>query len=150
MKGRYNVLERIQSDRLNQPDILELLSYSVFPSSGAMGKAVALYKDQAEFELYGYKEGEVYIGIIGFQMDHAGNLAIHHLAVDPEYRQMGYGRGQILEILALKKPVTLTAEMDEDAVEFYRNIGFSISSLGELYPGTERFRCVYEAEPEIE
>lgn len=142
------MLERIQPDRLHESEILELLSYSVFPSPGAIEKAIALYKDQDKFELYGYKEEETYIGIIGFHMDHTKNLVIDHLAVAPEYRRMGYGRGQILEILALKKPATLTVETDEEAVEFYRNIGFSISSLGELYPGVERFRCLYAAEPE--
>jgi ribosomal protein S18 acetylase RimI-like enzyme len=35
------------------------------------------------------------------------------------------------------------AETDEEAVEFYRNIGFSIQSLGEKYPGVDRFKCTF-------
>jgi ribosomal protein S18 acetylase RimI-like enzyme len=32
-------------------------------------------------------------------------------------------------------------ETDKDAVGFYRNYGFEITSLGEKYPGVERFLC---------
>ena len=35
----------------------------------------------------------------------------------------------------------VTAETDKDAVGFYRSCGFEVESLGELYPGIERFRC---------
>ena len=36
-----------------------------------------------------------------------------------------------------------TAETDKDAVDFYRKLGFSVTSLGEKYPGVERFHCEY-------
>lgn len=35
----------------------------------------------------------------------------------------------------------LVAETDADAVGFYRHSGFEVMSLGEKYPGTERFSC---------
>ena len=34
------------------------------------------------------------------------------------------------------------AETDADAVGFYARVGFTITSLGHVYPGVERFRCV--------
>ncbi|QSF44504.1 GNAT family N-acetyltransferase [Paenibacillus tianjinensis] len=37
---------------------------------------------------------------------------------------------------------TITAETDHEAVGFYRNAGFAITSLGEQYPGVERFACI--------
>ena len=30
---------------------------------------------------------------------------------------------------------------DDEAVEFYKKIGFQVKSLGEKYPGVERFCC---------
>ena len=36
-----------------------------------------------------------------------------------------------------------------DAVEFYRKLGFSIESLGEKYPGVERFRCTLQRPPTV-
>lgn len=38
----------------------------------------------------------------------------------------------------------LDAETDADAVDFYRRCGFAVESLGERYPGVERFRCTWE------
>ena len=38
----------------------------------------------------------------------------------------------------------MIAETHKDAVIFYRNIGFEIKSLGEKYPGVERFQCTLQ------
>ncbi len=38
--------------------------------------------------------------------------------------------------------VRVEAETHVGAVGFYEACGFEVESLGELYPGTERFRCV--------
>lgn len=56
----------------------------------------------------------------------------------------------ILELLLQldPKPKRVIAETDDEAVDFYRNIGFEVHSLGEKYPGVERFRCIYEVDEE--
>lgn len=36
---------------------------------------------------------------------------------------------------------TLCVETDQEAVGFYQSLGFNIKSLGEKYPGVERFWC---------
>jgi len=38
---------------------------------------------------------------------------------------------------------SIVAETDHEAVDFYRRYGFFITSLGEKYPGVERFLCQY-------
>lgn len=45
------------------------------------------------------------------------------------------------ELLMLEHLTELIAETDRDAVEFYRKYGFEIHSLGEKYPGVDRFHC---------
>jgi hypothetical protein len=35
----------------------------------------------------------------------------------------------------------LSAETDADGLGFYKRLGFSVQSLGDKYPGTERFWC---------
>lgn len=40
----------------------------------------------------------------------------------------------------------MEAETDKNAVNFYRKIGFNITSLGEKYPGVERFKCTLNKE----
>lgn len=35
----------------------------------------------------------------------------------------------------------LEAETDLEAVDFYRKCGFTVATLGEKYPGVQRFSC---------
>ncbi|WP_098747145.1 GNAT family N-acetyltransferase [Paenibacillus sp. EZ-K15] len=129
-----------------QPEVKELLSYSVFPDPEAVDQAAASYQTGRN-RLFGYEEDGLLLGVIGFDIDQ-DELTIRHLAVLPENRGKGYGRGLILELLleVQPKPARVIAETDEEAVNFYRSIGFEVYSLGEKYPGVERFRCIYEVE----
>ncbi|PFE51898.1 GNAT family N-acetyltransferase, partial [Bacillus cereus] len=40
----------------------------------------------------------------------------------------------------------IEAETDKEAVGFYKKCNFKIESLGEKYPGIERFYCYLENE----
>ncbi|OAO89065.1 hypothetical protein AXX17_ATUG04830 [Arabidopsis thaliana] len=100
--------------------------------------------------LYGYKADDEIIGVVGSRLDENNVLEIRHIAVHPDERGKGYGRGIVLELLAKTNPDALVAETDDDGVNFYRAIGFTIESLGERFPGVERYRCTYETEPEEE
>jgi len=62
--------------------------------------------------------------------------------VIPELRLRGIAKEMIDCVIDKHKIKTLFAETDMDAVGFYRKCGFSINSLGEKYPGTERYKCV--------
>lgn len=134
--------------RLGEENIQELLSYSIFPDPVILEKELKAYAEEDSHELYAYEEKGQIIGVIGFIVHPNGLLEVKHLVVHPEYRGQGYGRGQILELIELKKPHQIHVETDEESVEFYRNIGFSITSLGEKIPGVERFQCVYDVETE--
>jgi len=135
-------------DRLNDPIVRDIAGYSVYPDPEKLERTMEAYKSDAGLEMYGYEVDDELIGIIGIRMDEGGELRIEHLAVSPDHRGLGYGRGLILEAIEEKKPAIVMAETDEEAVDFYRNIGFEIESLGEVYPGTERFKCSYSADPE--
>ncbi len=50
----------------------------------------------------------------------------------------------IKEIIRIHQLIYLEAETDCEAVEFYRKCGWIITSLGEKYPGVERFQCYWE------
>ncbi|OOC62409.1 GNAT family N-acetyltransferase [Paenibacillus ihbetae] len=130
-------------------EVRELLGYSVFPDPDQVEKAVSYYKAEGGSKLYGYVEEGLLVGIIGCDIQQ-DEVTIRHLAVIPENRGKGYGRGMILELLLQldPKPKRVIAETDEEAVDFYRNIGFEVHSLGEKYPGVERFRCIYEVDAE--
>ncbi|MEX2416540.1 MAG: GNAT family N-acetyltransferase [Paenibacillaceae bacterium] len=129
--------------RLQESQLTELLSYSIFPDETRLIHIIKEYQSNSELEIYGFEtEGEL-IGVLGIRMGEESTLHILHLSVHPNYRGLGYGRGQLMEMIALKKPEQLMAETDEDSVDFYRNVGFTVVSLGEKYPGVERFQCMY-------
>ncbi|NOV01999.1 GNAT family N-acetyltransferase [Paenibacillus planticolens] len=135
---------------LQEAPIQELLSYSVFPDPDELEKAIKVYENDSNMWLYGYESEGILVGIIGFRIDDEQEMTIQHLAVEPHSRGAGFGRGIILEIIEEMHPVRVVTETDEDAVQFYRSIGFVIRSLGEKYPGVERFLCTYEVDPEDE
>jgi ribosomal protein S18 acetylase RimI-like enzyme len=136
------------TNRWDDPLLRDLLQYSIYSDAENVEEIIAAYMAGNGRSLYGYEEEGELIGIVGFAMNETGELKIEHLAVAPDFRGLGYGRGLVLEALDKKKPALLTAETDEDAVNFYRSIGFEIESLGELYPGVERFKCIYSVDSE--
>jgi N-acetylglutamate synthase-like GNAT family acetyltransferase len=130
--------------RISEGSIQELLSYSIFPDPERVEQEINRYQSEPALELYGHEEDNDILGVVGFTMHPNLTLELRHIAVMPEVRGNGYGRGLILELIEVKQPSIIEAETDEDSVEFYRNVGFSIVSLGEKYPGVERFKCIYQ------
>ncbi|MFS0869796.1 GNAT family N-acetyltransferase [Paenibacillus xylanilyticus] len=130
--------------RIQEPEVQELLSYSVFPDPEQVGRALQQYVEKDELLLDGYEDEGQLIGLIGYEQTGISEITIQHIAVLPENRFKNYGRGMIAQLLEKYNPDRLIAETDQEAVEFYRNTGFVVYSLGELYPGVERFRCVLE------
>ncbi|MCZ8512709.1 GNAT family N-acetyltransferase [Paenibacillus filicis] len=133
--------------RLVELEIVELLEYAMFPDPERVEKTLNQYRNEPSHEIYGIEENGAVIGLAGFTLQEDGTLHLRHIAVHPEHRGQGYGRGLILELIELKQPKEIVAETDEETVDFYRNVRFDIVSLGELYPGVERFHCVYEVNP---
>ena len=66
---------------------------------------------------------------------------ITSLAVLPGWRRQGFARALIFGACEHLGLHAMETETGTDAVGFYRAVGFSVTSLGELYPGIERFRC---------
>jgi ribosomal protein S18 acetylase RimI-like enzyme len=142
---------KLINNRIKESNVQELLSYAIFPDPDRLEQTVRKYEgNTSNLQLFGMEEEQELVGLIGISSTDSEqkHLIIEHIAVQPEFRGKGYGRGLILELLEHRKPLTVSAETDEEAVDFYRNIGFSVMSLGEKYPGVERFRCIFEVEEE--
>jgi ribosomal protein S18 acetylase RimI-like enzyme len=132
--------------RIQELNVQELLAYSVFPDPDELEQTIQGYMNNEKQELYGYEsEGEL-VGILGFQQDEAKHLTITHIAIRPDSRGAGFGRGLILEAIEQFQPTMVLVEIDEESVDFYRSIGFEIKSLGEQFPGVERFACSYDTD----
>lgn len=130
--------------RLDQADIQQLIELSVFPDPDRLSHAIEQYRTSDNMKIMGYESEGMIVGFVGFSIDQDERMVLHHIAVSPEARGAGYGRGMILELLHQFNPAAIEAETDEEAVHFYRSIGFRVESVGEAYPGVEKFLCTYD------
>ncbi|NME05464.1 GNAT family N-acetyltransferase [Psychrobacillus sp. BL-248-WT-3] len=94
--------------------------------------------------LYGWKTNDVYVACIGIEMIERHHAEIKHIAVTPDSRKQKLGSRMLDYVVQELGLHRLTAETDCESVGFYRRCGFTVSSLGEKYPGVERFLCVWE------
>ncbi|HHK5535934.1 TPA: GNAT family N-acetyltransferase [Bacillus mobilis] len=130
-------LQRVE--QIEKDPILHVLQYAIGPSETSLKKAVLFYeKNKGTF--YKYEEK----ACIGIEIIGANKARICHIAVVPQYRYKGIALQMIKEVLRLHQLTYVEAETDKEAVEFYKKIGFQVKSLGEKYPGVERFQCYLE------
>lgn len=84
--------------------------------------------------------------VLGFAAFHsgAGGVVLEYIAVDPAHRGVGLGSRLIQHIRAACIGEELLAETDDDAIDFYRGLGFTIESAPSdaRWPDRLRYRCV--------
>ncbi|WP_342443584.1 GNAT family N-acetyltransferase [Lysinibacillus sp. FSL K6-0075] len=132
-------MKLIQSSKI-QPEVKILLSYAT--SEKKVEKEYSLYMAYPERVLYGYTIEQDLVGCIGIVKGEANRCEIKHIAVSPAFRGKGIGREMIRYVEEHHAFSSIYAETDQEAVLFYKNLGFHITSLGEKYPGVERFACL--------
>ncbi len=133
------MLQRVE--HLEIDPIKKVLKHATGPSEVSLIKAVSLYEnDHAVLYKYGN------MGCIGIVLIDTNRARMCHIAVDEIYRHQGIALQMIREIIRKYELTYIEAETDEEAVEFYKKCRFKIKSLGEKYPGVERFHCYLENE----
>ena len=122
--------------------VRQLLTYSVgYPTPDKIARRLAEYRAGAERCLLLYESGGRVLGSVGIHLVAPGEAVIRNIAILPEQRGRGHGRRMVAQVWARFALHRLSAETDASAVGFYRRCGFAIASLGEKWPGTERFDC---------
>ncbi|MGP4062453.1 GNAT family N-acetyltransferase [Halobacillus sp. H74] len=133
-------MEEIKTRSL-PPELRTLLS--VATSEKNVEREFNLYNESSVRKLYGSTiEGHL-VGCIGVEFLAPDRCEIKHIAVLPQHRSRGIGKKMIKFIRDKNSLSFICAETDRDAVHFYEKFGFDITSLGEKYPGGERFQCVF-------
>ncbi|MDP1414207.1 MULTISPECIES: GNAT family N-acetyltransferase [Lysinibacillus] len=132
-------MKMIHSSKI-QPEVKTLLSYAT--SEKKVDREYPLYIENPERVLYGYTIEQDLVGCIGIVKGEENRCEIKHIAVSPVFRGKGIGREMIRYVEEHHAFSSIYAETDQDAVIFYKNLGFHITSLGEKYPGVERFGCL--------
>ena len=127
-----------------------LLALAVGGTDGERtAKLLNAYEANETWTLYVHRRKQRTVGIVGCETLAAAKTArIRHIAVDPTVQRVGLGRRMIEALFRQLDFSVLRAETDSDAVEFYRACGFTVETLGETYPGVERFECVLQTKGE--
>lgn len=136
----HDLKQRIADDPAVKELLLEAIG-SASPQKWEM--AVYRYQQDPQHALWGIEENQSLIGCIGIACYSPDELVIRHIAVRAANREHSYG-SQLIDLLIQKyESQVIAAETDQEAVGFYRKYGFQIKSLGEKYPGVERFHCLF-------
>lgn len=132
------------SDLLESDSVREILGHLEYPIEIREAKTdeiVGEYVQHPEHAVLGtILEGEL-VGFIGLRFESRESAEIRHIVVRADLRGQGIGETLITAARRKYSLATVWAETDKDAVGFYRRCGFVVDSLGEKYPGVERFRC---------
>ncbi|WP_163879029.1 GNAT family N-acetyltransferase [Paenibacillus favisporus] len=127
---------------LSDQVLYEFLSYCMSPVAERIETECSKYKTKTNRELYGIYLNNTLRGIIGLIRGESAT-ELKHIAIHPEFRMQGLGSKLIEYVIKSTEINKLVVETDKDAVNFYKKKGFKIISLGEKYPGVERFKCEY-------
>ncbi len=140
----------VLTDLRAEPDTRELRALLLqleYPPDRRQGKAdqiLAEYRDHREYPLLGVRSGGRLMGLIGLTLSPPVSAVIRHIVVSRDHRRQGVGRAMIRAVGTKYGLESISAETDRGAVAFYRKCGFTIQSLGEKYPGIERFCCTLD------
>ena len=126
----------------NRDEVLQLLTECMYPDEIRIIQEYEQYLSNQSRVLLGIQADTGLIGLIGFIFLSKNSVELKHIAIKPKYRGQGQGKKLINECINQYNVISIEAETDKDAVNFYRKIGFEITTLGEKYPGVERFKCL--------
>ncbi len=140
--GKFSTIYSIcdVKEKLSDSAILHLLAPSVFnPTFERLLIRAKKYQADDKSKVYAYSENGEYKGIIVFKTED-NTAEILDIAVKPEYQEKGIGSMLIDYIFSKFAVSKITAETDDEAVEFYKRCGFTITSVGE-FCDTKRYFC---------
>lgn len=119
----------------DEPGLRELLALAATDAD----RALQHYQKDSTAILLAATVDDDLAGILGYAADDSA-VTVLHIATATRLRRVGVGTA-LLDALRRSVPAGLpiVAETDRDGVEFYAANGFTVTSLGEKYPGVERF-----------
>ena len=125
---------------LFDPEVLTLLKPSVYnPTLERLKRRAEKYSADKNTFVYACKIDGVYAGIVVLKTEN-DTAEILDIAVNPKYRKKGIGKSLIVFILNQFPVGTITAETDNEAVEFYKRCGFDVIGFG-MKCNNKRYIC---------
>lgn len=123
-------------------EVLELLTYAVLDHPERGEAALRAYQASDEWKLFGVEDEGLIVGVVGFEEREDGTIVLHHLAVLPENRHRGYGRGMLLTLIKERSPKRLMVDTDAEGADFFRNVGFAVYGSEDLPDGGQDRKSV--------
>ncbi|MCL1862327.1 MAG: GNAT family N-acetyltransferase [Defluviitaleaceae bacterium] len=122
--------------------VRRIISYAAFDASvEGVTKIIEQYQNAQNLNFYAWIENDVVLGICSYEV-HKTKVEIHLISVDEHARSRGVG-GNMTTALQDKYVMLLEAETDDDAVVFYRKVGFETTEFTHEKRG-KRHYCFLE------
>jgi len=134
----------VRAGAVDEPGIADLISYAVGENGRRLEDTVRSYRDDPAVALLVATVDAEPVGVLGYRSTDT-EITLLHLATAPDRRRSGLGRRLVDAVRAGAPRLPLVAETDRAAVGFYAATGFVVTSLGEKYPGVERFLATLPA-----
>ena len=112
-----------------------------YPTSQQLQRLLDEFYNTAGHTLFLTLDKSKIAGIIGIDYTAAPYWWILHIAVAPDLRMKGIGRGLIDQTAGKLSLKNVALETDQDAVGFYRACGFTAVEIQSKWPGVRRYRC---------
>ncbi len=116
-------------------DAEALLTEAVGPRS-----SLPRYGGSRATRLVGWTHGDALVAAAGLTIGD-WTVTIGHVATRSDLRRRGLGAALVHAIAADIAPLPLLAATDDDAVGFYRRLGFTVTEIESPWPA-RRYRCV--------
>jgi len=130
-------------DCFDSAELLDILAECVFnPTLERLKRRAQKYMRSFQTRIYAFKQDSMYTGIIVLDTSNSKQTEIIDFAVRKDLQKNGTGR-KLIDFCADEfRPDSILAETDDDAVGFYRKVGFSVLPLGDKYgTGIKRYLC---------
>ena len=113
------------------------------PTKEKFDKKAADYINDHAIRIFVCFDQEKIVGVLVLSLAEQTSAEIVGISVDPAYRNQGIGSYMIDQVQKNLVIISVYAETDDDAVQFYRKNGFVITAFSEIYDGetVTRYRC---------
>ncbi|WP_263995406.1 bifunctional GrpB family protein/GNAT family N-acetyltransferase [Mycobacterium yunnanensis] len=129
------------SDITDDAAVRGLLALATGGGQSRVDEAVRQYRDDSSARLLIATWAGETVGLAGYRVIGGTTVVLLHVATAPHARRKGVGSRLLAEVRRVAPPeLPVVAETDRDAIRFDRATGFTVASLGEKYPGVERYR----------
>lgn len=126
-------------------DAYEVFKHCMYmPTKEKYATKVDAWKDNESVMVYACYCDEKIRGVIVLLLQNESKAEILGISVDEKFRNHGIGSYMINQIVVRHSLRQLSAETDDDAIQFYIKSGFKITRNVKVYDGKEitRYRCI--------